>query len=349
MLTNLLRPEVVARLVAGLSVSCLLVVAVVIAVDILLRLRVARPGHARLDSELQLSLERRTELLSALVSVGLGITILNALLTLFAADRLSDSVRGAMCAFGVFAAGGWWALCTSVSAALLCGLWLVLHRIDLSTERSYLTRTKLGGLLVLAPLCWLDLWLTARWLVGLDMQVVSSCCSVGLDRWAEAALGARAMAAGASTAWAGAAAVVTLLAFFVSARCARRPSRAWARMAAVFSLAAAALALPAIALYVAPHAYETPRHLCPFCLLRIDEAGGIGWPLLFSLALGTLVGLSLTLLESLRRVRPLISSIENLERRLCRWSAAAWLTGLGFGLAPVVRYAWLTGGASVFG
>ena len=43
------------------------------------------------------------------------------------------------------------------------------------------------------------------------------------------------------------------------------------------------------------------------------------------------------------------AAVDALSRRLSGWAAMGWLTVLLLGAWPVARYAWITGGASLFG
>ncbi|MGE0789404.1 MAG: hypothetical protein AB7S26_27265 [Sandaracinaceae bacterium] len=341
MLTNLLRPWILARLVSGGAALALAIVGVWIAFRVLRHWRVGR------TSEGQLALERRAELVAAVVQVALWIAVADAALTVLAADRLSTSISGAMCAYGVLDASpfGFVALGLSIASALACALWLVLHRLDLRLRTPVLTRRKFIGLFALAPLLFADLVATARWALDLDMHVVASCCSTGLD----AAIAGTDAAHGidpSSAAWTGgiSALVAALSAAFVW----RRPGRLTALFATLATSVAAVLAMPAILAYVAPHAYGTPRHLCPFCLLHADVFG-IGWPLFAAVFGAMATGLGLAVVELQRGVSRDPIAIAALERRLGGYAAALWGTALVIATIPVVRFAVVSGGASLFG
>jgi hypothetical protein len=341
-LTNLLRPWILARLSSGVAASLLALVGLVVAWQVLRYWRVGR------SSEGQLALERRAELVATVVQVALGVAILDLLLTVLAADRLTHSIRGAMCAWGVFDASPWGfrALASSTAAAAACAFWVLLHRLDLRLARPTLTRRKFAALFVVVPLLWLDLGVTAAFFLNLDLSVLATCCSVGLDdevaRNGGAGGGARLTAAlGALALGVGAAAAAS--------RAGRgRPGPLLAWLAALLSGTAAAFALPAIVGYVAPHVYETPHHLCPFCLLHLDDAGGLGWPLFAGLFAATITGVGLGVLEMQRGASEEPAEVSAFERRLGRASALLWLATVALGLAPVLRYAWVTGGASLF-
>ncbi len=339
MLTNLLRPWIVARLLSGTAAVILCFIGVVVAV------RVLRYWRVGATSEGQLALERRSELVAAVVQVALAVAVGNVALTVLGADRLTHSIRGAMCAWGVFDASpfGFAALGTSVAAAVTCALWVVLHRLDLRHARPTLTRRKFYALFPILPLLAVDLALTTKWVLDLDMQVVASCCSIGLDD----ALATSAGAGGgprALSAWLalGAAGLAALLAFATW----RRPGRAVALVAALVSAIASVLALPAILGYVAPHAYESPHHLCPFCLLHAD-VGGIGWPLFGALFAAGVLGVAIGIVETQRRAGE-VEHVEGFERRLGGWASALWALTIALAAGPVVRWAVVSGGASLF-
>jgi hypothetical protein len=338
---NLLRPWILARLLSGAAVVALCVLAVWVAWRVLSHWRIGR------SSEGQLALERRAELVAAIVEVALFVAVVNLALTVLAADRLTHSIRGAMCAWGVFDASPWgfWALGTSALVAVACALWVVLHRLDLQLERPTLTRRKFAALFGIAPLVALDLGITAAWALDLDMQVVASCCSVGLDdavgAGETASGGPRELAAGLALATGLGAAGAGLWLW-------RRPARSAAIGAGVASAFAAAAAIPAVLWYVAPHAYETPHHLCPFCLLHAD-VGGLGWPLFGALFGAAVTGLAAGLVETQRRASGEPARVSAMTGALGKWSALLWLSTVLLGAAPVLRYAWVTGGASLFG
>lgn len=337
----LARPLFLARFLSGTTAAVLCVVAIWVAYRVLKHWRIGA------SHEGQLALERRAELVATLVQAGLMLALMGLVLTVLAADRSADSIRGAMCAYGVFDSTtlGFWPLLTSVVASLGCALWLVFHRLDLRLKRPTLTRSKFKALFALGPIVWIDLAVFLGFASQLDFDVVASCCSVGLDggvlgRWGADSSGAGAMIF----------TVAVALAFCAAAALIwtrRRPGVASSTTAALLSLGAAATMVPAILLYVAPHAYETPHHLCPFCLLHADVAG-IGWPLFGAVFVGTALGSATALLEAFRKRSGEPQAVSDLQGRLGRWGAFAWACAALFALAPIVRFAVISGGASLF-
>ncbi len=335
------RPWFLARFVTGVVAAVLCLVAVWVAVRVLRRWRVGA------TSEGQLALERRAELVATLVQGGLMLALTSLALTVLVADRSADAIRGAMCAWGVFESTdiGFWPVATSALSALACALWLVLHRLDLRLETPVLTRSKFVALFTVAPLVWLDLGVFGAFATQLDFDVVASCCSVSLDGGALQHWGTQGSGASSRLFYLALALAVGAGASLSYTR--RRPSRIAALASALLSLAAALAMIPAVLLYVAPHVYETPHHLCPFCLLHAD-VGGIGWPLFGALFGGTALGAGTGLVALVGRHVDAPEAVADLERTLGRWGALSWLTVSVLALAPIVRFSIIGRGASLF-
>ncbi len=332
---NLLEPWIFARLAAGVAATALFVQAAWVS------LKVMRFFRLGATSEGQLALERQAELAAAAARVGAVLQGAALLLSLTAADRLSGHLRGAMCGFGVVHAvttGPAAVIASGLAslAALVLGQLLALDRRErsLSLVRPLAAVTTLVAVLGVA-----DLALTATWLGGLDFSVVASCCSSGLDagedpvRVGLAATG-RSLAAALAPAFA---AVAAWLAWRAS-RSGRRPAAIAAGLASLVALPAA---VAATVLVVAPHVYEVPQHRCPYCLFRAD-ALWMGYPLLAALlvAAASALGAALAARWSPRDD----GAFADFAPPLLRRSALAWLVALALALAPVVRYAILSGG-----
>lgn len=342
MLSNLFRPWFLARFSAGVAAAVLVLVGLAVAWRVLRFYRITR------TSEGQLALERRAELAGTLVEVALGATIAGLALGLLGADRMTASVRGAMCAWGVLDASPWGfrSLAVSGIAALGCALWIALHRLDLRLRRPALTRAKFAALFAVAPLVLADLAASTAYALDLDLQVVASCCSTGLDD-------ARAVAGGTSSGGprdlAAALFVGSALASIALAIVARRrPSARAAMLVGLASALAGVASIPAVVWWVAPHAYETPTHLCPFCLLHADVLG-LGWPLFAALFAATALGLSAALAGALERASGEPETARAMESQLATRAAIVWALALALALAPVARWTIVAGGASLWG
>ncbi len=179
----------------------------------------------------------------------------------------------------------------------------------------------------------------------LDLSVVASCCSVQLDAVASAreatASGPRVMAVVLASV---VSSVCVALAFVV----ARKPRRPLTVLTGALASLAVPLVIAAVVLDVAPYAFETPQHHCPFCLLRADVRRDRLPALRRDLHRSDL---------ALRRGRV---APRSRARRRCdrRWSAfaasrlrrgaIAWVVCALVCAAPIVRFAIVSHGASLF-
>lgn len=336
----LLEPWVLLRLVAGLVALVLFARASLTAVRVLRHFDVTRA------TEGQLALERQLELGRTYARVGAVAQVAALALTMLAADKVSRGVRGAMCAYGVFRSNEWGfrALGASAIAAVAAGVLLQLFSLDAKTRGMDLVRPVAWATLVVAPLVGLDFLLTARFLLGLDLSVVASCCSVELDS-----------VAGAATGYATGPRVVATVGALVSGiacvgtalLAARRPVGGRVVLAGAFSLLALPFAVGASVLEVAPHAFEAPHHTCPFCLFHADVLG-LGYPLFGALYVATVWGLGAAMGALLARGESSKTALALLAPRLLRFEAAAWVLFVAVGAAPVVRYAIVAHGAPLF-
>lgn len=334
---NLLEPWILIRLAAGLVATLLFVRGAMTG------LRVLRHFDVAAATEGQLALERQVELASTFVRVATVVQVAALALTVLAADRLSHGIRGAMCAYGVFAANPWGfpALLVTLAVAIGAGLLAQLFAFDTHIRGMDLVRALAVGTLLLAPLAIADLVATGLFLLKLDLSVVASCCSVQLDAVAAGnggyASGPRELTAIAAPIAIGLSVVVALLA-------ARRPRAPMVALSGALTLVALPLAIAASVLEVAPHAFEIPQHVCPFCLLKSDVFG-IGYPLFGAILLAVIWGVGAALSGLVGRGPAARAAFAPFARALLRRGAFAWLVALAIGIAPVARYAIVAGGS----
>lgn len=345
MIENLARPWLLARLLVGLSTSVLAIAAMGVAARALSR----QSAHA--SSAARLVEDKRIELVSTLFSLAGAFAWLDLLLAVLGADRLSGSLRGAMCAYGVLDANPWGfrSLALAVLAALAASGWRALHAIDLTQREATLTRAKLVAAYFVGPLLVASFLVSTRFSLALDFRVVATCCSTGFGPDVASVLGRDGHAEGEAMLAMLALGALSAIAALASVRLSGRWADGVASLASAAAVVGAIVAVPAIVGYVAPHAYETPVHQCPFCLLRVEESGGVGWPLYvgLALALGASLSLGVSALVSARLGDPSLAL--PLRRRFARTAALAWGLALGSALYPVLHFAWISGGASLFG
>ena len=310
----ILHPGVLALLAGSALVSALLLVSAWNGLVILRRWDLAS------GSALQLSLERRTYLVSTIVGYVLAFEVVSLFLYVYTADALAPMFTGAMCAAGTLAADGWGypVLVLRLANFVLAGLWLVLNRADTLGHDYPLVRPKYVLLLALTPLVLAEAVLQARYFLALEPEVITSCCGSLFSRGGTSGVGAGLAALPAAPL------AVALYATAGAAGGAGAAIGRWWRGArgaalAVLLGAAAALALAAglaaVVSWVSPYVYELPTHRCPFCLLQA-EYGWVGYPLYATLLGGAVCGMGAGVLVPARRVPSLAEAVPALQRRL---------------------------------
>ena len=90
----IMQPAIIALFVGSILVSSMVLYAACYGVSIL------RHWDLQNGSELQLGLERKTYLISTVMSYAFGFQLLSLFLFIFTADKLSGLFVGAMCAVG---------------------------------------------------------------------------------------------------------------------------------------------------------------------------------------------------------------------------------------------------------
>jgi len=339
-MSNLLEPWVLLRLVAGLVALLLFVRSASTAQKVL------RHFDVRRATEGQLALEKQQELAATFARVGTVVQVASLALSMLAADRLSHGVRGAMCAYGVFSAHPWGfrSLAITGGVALAAGVLTQVYAFDSRVKSLDLARPLAIATCCMAPLAALDVAMAAKFLLGLDLSVVASCCSVQLDPVSAAgeayAVGPRVLLTVLAVAGVGLSIGLGLLA-------ARRPSRLAVVVAGIASIVTLPAALAASVLEVAPHAFEIPTHVCPFCLLKADVFG-IGYPLFGAIFVATAWAGGAAVSAGLARTESTREALARFAPPRLRVGAVAWALAFAVGLAPIVRYAIVGGGASLF-
>jgi hypothetical protein len=337
---NLLEPWVLLRLVAGL-VACLL-----FARGAMTAQKVLRHFELGKATEGQLALEKQIELSATFVRIGAVVQVLALVLSVLGADRMSRGVRGAMCAYGVFGANEWGfrSLAVTGGVALFAGVLAQVYAFDARVRALDLARPLSVMTLAMLPLSVMDLSCAFEFLSKLDLSVVASCCSVQLD---PVAAGGETFATGPRVLVTALAAIGTVASIGIALLAARSPTKTRITLAGAMTLVTLPVAIAASVLEVAPHVFEVPQHVCPFCLLRSDVLA-IGYPLYGALFLATTWAVGAGLSAVLARGAAARDALAPFARGLLRRGAVAWALALVIAIAPIARFAILSGGASLF-
>jgi len=325
----ILHPGVLALLGGSAVALGLLMAACAVGVQVL------RRWDFSSSSSRQLALERRTFLVSSLATLALAIEIASSLLFLYTVDDLHGLFVGAMCATGSLNANpvGWWVLPVKVLIVIVAPLWIVLNGLDARAGNFPVIRAKYAGLLLLAPLVAADLVLQARYFLGLDPEVITSCCGSLFS----------AAGSGVSSELAGLPVVPTMVAFYTCAAayvaalaaCLLRPAAVARMVTAALALAFLVVVLASMVSFLSLYIYELPTHHCPFDVLQLQYRA-IGYPLYVSLFTAVVLGL-LPAMALVFRGRPTFAAAAGrAERRWLRAGLAAMILFVGLASFPVV-------------
>jgi len=299
------------------------------------------------SSEEQLVLERKTCLVSTLVTYAVGFEIFSTFLFIFTVDEIHTLFVGAMCATGSLNANplGWYALYTKILIFFVGALWLALNHLDTRTEDFPLVKRKFAFLLLLTPLVGVELYLQVAYFLGLHPEVITSCCG---SLFSQAGSGIAADLAALPVEPTMAVFYGCGLLYLGSALpCLKREARLFrylfSLLAALFFLVAVAAVVSFISLYI----YALPTHHCPFDILQ-KNYGFIGYPLYLGLFGGALFGILPGIFQPLKKISSLAPEIRRLERKwvllsvffsLCFLLLASWPILFGqFRLVGTIQY-----------
>lgn len=287
------------------------------------------------SSAYQLSLERKTYLISTIMNYVLGFQIISTLLFIYTVDDIHQLFTGAMCATGSLNANavGWNALGAKIAVCFLAGLWLVLNFLDQLAEDYPLVRLKYLLLIVLLPFIIVDSTLQLLYFLGLDPDIITSCCGSLFSQSGN----------GVASALSGLPVQPTMIVFYagwalmflVSLTC-LFSGKAFFRY--LHSLAAAALlfvAMAGIISFVSIYIYELPTHHCPFDILQ-QEYGYIGYLLYITLFCGVFYGLLPGIFQPLKKIASLKKALVRIERS---WIMLSIGCTAGFAIIATYRVA----------
>ena len=282
-------------------------------------------------SELQLSLERRTYLISTILGYSLFFQILSFFLLIYTADSIHSLFSAAMCAAGSLGANGYGypLLLLKLANTLIAGVWLTINHLDSRGYDYPLVRRKYQLLLCLTVLLIIETLLQYRYFINLKADLITSCCGslfspekrgIAGEIAAFPARPAMIFFAGAFAAHLGSG-VFSLL-----------RDRGWYLLAATtatFFLTATVALISFISLYF----YELPTHHCPFCILQ-KEYGFIGYLLYGCLIGGFIAGVAGGAAEKFKGMKSLAGILPQFQRRAALASIAF---NCGFTLIVVAR------------
>ncbi len=301
------HPAIIALLLSSLFIAGLVLYSARIGLTILARWDLTS------GSELQLELERKTYLVSTVLSYAFGFQVVSLFLYIFTADNLHTQFVGAMCAAGTLyvSSYGYPTLILKTVTFLLAGLWLILNYADNRAYDYPLVRTKYWMLLLLTPVILAEVFLQGSYLLSLEPNVITSCCGSLFTS----------DTAGVSTEITGLPRVPMQVAFYgcMALTCGSglyfyfRGKLGYAL--SLHSLVTLAVSVASLISFISLYVYELPTHHCPFDILQ-RAYGYVGYPLYFFLGAGALAGMGVGALMPFRRKESLKRALPAIQRKL---------------------------------
>jgi len=301
------HPSIIALYLSSLLLSFMICYASYYGVQILIN------WDIRSGSELQLVLERKTYLISTLLTYLFGFELISLFLYIYTTDQLHTLFVGAMCAAGSLKvnAFGYPALLLKAFNFLLAGLWLILNFAD---NRGYdypLIKKKYSLLLAIAPLILAEMILQASYFLRLEPNIITSCCGSLFS------IGENGMAAEIASL----PSVPMKLAFYLSLAVMTgagirfyRTSKGGYLFSAMSGITLVVSVISLIS-FISLYFYELPTHHCPFCILQ-KEYGYVGYPLYVAVFGSGVCGLGVGILMPFRSVQSLRDVLPSIQKRL---------------------------------
>jgi len=296
----LLNPAILALILVSLTVSLMLLLASGFAIQIIML------WDINSGSEQQLLLERRTYLISTLLSWTFVAELVSLLLFVYNAEAMSGQFVGAMCATGVLNANAWgWPTLFLKMAVFFSGAaWLALNYLDNQGYDYPLVKLKYSLLLLIVPLVIAEFVMQLRYFLDMEPDVIVSCCGSQFSAGAE----------GVAAEVAGIQPRIAMLAFYASGL-AMLMSGIWflrrksgGIFFAAMGITVFVVSMIAIVSFISPYIYEHPHHHCPFCILKSGHAFA-GYYLYIPLFIATVLALGAGVISPWVKVPSLAVSV----------------------------------------
>jgi hypothetical protein len=311
----ILNPSILALFVSSLLISLMTIYAACYGVLILRRWDISS------GSELQLALERRTYLISTIVSYFLAFQLVSLFLFIQTADSICHLFVGAMCAVGTLTVNsfGYPTLLLKIVTFIMAGLWLILNHADNQGYDYPLIRAKYLLLLIMAPFILSETVVQGIYFLRLRPDIITSCCGslfslssqgIASEILAMPSIPAKILFYSSMVAT-----------FTAGARLFLNGKGGY--LFASLSGITFVVSITSIISFISLYFYEMPSHHCPFCILQ-KEYGYVGYPLYILMLLGSVTGLGVGLLQPFRKKESLENIIPAIQRKLAAISVISF-------------------------
>jgi len=304
----ILHPGILALIIGSTIVFAMMLYASIEGI------RIISGWNFQSSSEHQLDLERKTYLISSIIKYALGFEVLSTLLFIYTVDDIHTLFVGAMCATGSLNANptGWYALYSKILVFFCAALWIMLNNLDQKAEDFPLIRPKYAALLLITILIGLDLFFEMRYFLGLNPEVITSCCgSLFSDTSSGIAgeLSALSMRPMMVTFYLAVVIVIIASLLFMKSQA------AFLRyVLSVLSLVLFGISIAAMISFISLYIYEMPSHHCPFDIFQ-KNYHFIGYPIYISLFCGVFFGILPGFFQPLKKIGSLRDTIILSEKK----------------------------------
>jgi hypothetical protein len=301
------HPTVIALFISSVLISFMMLYAGFYGIQIL------RRWDVQSGSELQLALERKTYLISTILTYVFSFELLSLFLFVYTADQLHTSFVGAMCAAGSLHVDsyGYPALIARVVNFVLAGLWLILNYADNKAYDYPLIKEKYSFLLLLAVLILGETILQANYFLRLRPDIITSCCGTLFSK--EGSGGILKVGNLPSLTMKAVFYLTMAVAGTSGLRYCLRGKGAY--LFSSLSVCTFLISMFSIFSFISLYFYELPTHACPFCFLQ-KEYGYIGYPIYLTLLGATISGMGVGMLMPFRNKETLAGVIPGLQNKL---------------------------------
>ena len=285
--------------------------------------RILKKWDLHSGSEQQLDLERRTYLISVILSYTLLFQIASLFLYIFTADNLHTQFTGAMCAAGSLSVNnyGYPVLILKIINCLLAGVWLIVNHVDTRGYDYPLIKAKYRLLNILVPFLLLEVIFQFIYFYNLKADVITSCCGSLFSTNKHSIAGEIAGLPNGpmQLAFFGMMAITASIGivFYVKGK--------GGGIFSFFSSLTFVIAAASLVSFICLYFYELPSHHCPFCILQ-KEYCYIGYALYATLLGGAISGLGVGALLPFTSHPSLSRIIPAIQRRLALITLALYLT-----------------------
>lgn len=302
-----LHPGIIALTIGSAIVIILVSSALVLGIKIIYR------WDIKSSSEGQLSLERKTYLISTLVQYALAFEILSIFLFIYTAEDIHTLLVGAMCATGSLNVNsfGFPALYAKIIAFFVSASWIAINHMDNRAEDYPLIKIKYKFLIAVFLILVAEFILQLQYFLRINPNVITSCCGI---MFGEGGKGITSSLAAFPVKPAMILFYSSLIVLLISgASVYRNPLRHLTYLFSVFTFIFFIISIISIISFISLYFYQLPTHHCPFDIIQ-KEYYYIGYLLYIFLFTGSFMGMIVGIIEPFKKI-PSITSIASQFQR----------------------------------